>query len=146
MIVLLSGAKKNIGDFLITHRARTLLEHVLGEPILWMPNWETLDDREDEIAEARAVVVAGGPGYRPAMYGGVYPLFSDPATLPGWASRSAFSASAGRATPATISTSRATASPNARWRSCAPSETRRATRRATTSRPRFSGATASPGS
>ncbi len=82
MIVLLSGAKKNIGDFLITHRARTLLEHVLGEPILWMPNWETLDDREDEIAEARAVVVAGGPGYRPAMYGGVYPLFSDPATLP----------------------------------------------------------------
>lgn len=82
MIVLLSGAKKNIGDFLITHRVRALLEHVLDEPILWMPNWESLDGREDEVAAARAVVVAGGPGYRPGMYGSVYPLFSDPATLP----------------------------------------------------------------
>jgi hypothetical protein len=82
MIVLLSGAKKNIGDFIITDRARTLLEHVTGDEILWMPNWEPLDGREEEIASARAVVVAGGPGYRPPMYGRVYPLFSDPAVLP----------------------------------------------------------------
>jgi hypothetical protein len=82
MIVLLSGAKKNIGDFIITDRARTLLERVLGDEILWLPNWKTLDGHEDEIASARAVVVAGGPGYRPGMYGTVYPLFSDPATLP----------------------------------------------------------------
>lgn len=82
MIVLLSGAKKNIGDFIITDRTRTLLERVVGDEILWMPNWEPLDGREEEIAAARAVVVAGGPGYRPGMYGVVYPLFSDPETLP----------------------------------------------------------------
>jgi hypothetical protein len=82
MIVLLSGAKKNIGDFIITDRARTLLERVLDDDVLWMPNWESLDGREEEIASARAVVVAGGPGYRPGMYGSVYKLFSDPETLP----------------------------------------------------------------
>lgn len=82
MIVLLSGAKKNIGDFIITDRVRTLLESVLGDEVTWMPNWEPLDGREEEIASARAVVVAGGPGYRPGMYGSVYPLFSDPETLP----------------------------------------------------------------
>ncbi len=81
MIALLSGAKKNIGDFIITDRARALLERVVGDEIHWMPNWETLDGREDEVASARAVVVAGGPGYRPGMYGRVYPLFSDPQTL-----------------------------------------------------------------
>jgi len=82
MIVLLSGAKKNIGDFLITDRVRALLSHVLGDEILWLPNWQPLDGHEEEIAAARAVVVAGGPGYRPGMYGSVYPLFSDPGTLP----------------------------------------------------------------
>ncbi len=82
MIILLSGAKKNIGDFIITDRTRTLLERVLGEEILWMPNWKPLDGREDEVAAARALVVAGGPGYRPGMYGSVYPLFTDPQTLP----------------------------------------------------------------
>jgi len=82
MIVLLSGAKKNIGDFIITDRSRQLLEHVLDDEVLWMPNWKPLDGREEEIASARAVVVAGGPGYRPGMYGTVYPLFSDPETLP----------------------------------------------------------------
>lgn len=82
MIVLLSGAKKNIGDFIITDRARTLLEHISGDTIHHLPNWEPLDSHEDLIASSRAVVVAGGPGYRPPLYGGVYPLFSDPTTLP----------------------------------------------------------------
>jgi len=67
MIVLLSGAKKNIGDFIITDRTRALLERVVGDEIPWMPNWEPRDGREEEIAAARAVVVAGGPGYRPGM-------------------------------------------------------------------------------
>jgi hypothetical protein len=83
MIILLSGAKKNIGDFLITDRARALLEHVLGEEVVMLPNWQPLDGREEQIASARALVVAGGPGYRPSMYGGVYPLFTDPSVLPG---------------------------------------------------------------
>ena len=81
MIVLLSGAKKNIGDFLITDRVRALLQRLIGDEILWLPNWEPLDGHEAEIGAARAVIVAGGPGYRPAMYGGVYPLFSDPEAL-----------------------------------------------------------------
>jgi len=110
MIVLLSGAKKNIGDFIITDRARTLLEHISGDTIHHLPNWEPLDSHEDLIASSRAVVVAGGPGYRPPLYGGVYPLFSDPTTLPRMAFRCVFWASAGRVIPATVSTWLITAS------------------------------------
>lgn len=81
MIALLSGAKRNVGDHLITARTRALLEAYVDDDILWLPNWETLDDRVDELAEARALVVAGGPGLRSNMYGGVYPLFSDQSTF-----------------------------------------------------------------
>jgi hypothetical protein len=81
VIALLSGAKRNVGDHLITERARVLLETHLDEPTLWLPNWESLDGRLDELADVRLFVVAGGPGLRTNMYGGVYPLFSDPATF-----------------------------------------------------------------
>jgi polysaccharide pyruvyl transferase len=74
MIVVLSGAKKNIGDFLISDRVTKLVEHVTGEVVERVPNWEPLDDKLDILERAKAIVVAGGPGYRPDMYGGVYPL------------------------------------------------------------------------
>jgi polysaccharide pyruvyl transferase WcaK-like protein len=76
VIVVLSGAKKNIGDFLISDRVTKLVEHVTGEVVRRLPNWEPLDDKTDVLDQADAIVVAGGPGYRPDMYGGVYPLMS----------------------------------------------------------------------
>lgn len=81
MLVVLSGAKKNIGDFLIVDRATKLLEAVLGEEVFVLPRWLPLDEHEDVVAQARAVVVGGGPGVLPEMYPRIYPLFSDPGRL-----------------------------------------------------------------
>lgn len=81
MLVVLSGAKKNIGDFLIVDRACKLLESVLGEELVVLPRWQPLDDHVETVAKARAVVVGGGPGVLPSMYPQIYPLFSDPGKL-----------------------------------------------------------------
>ncbi len=81
MLVVLSGAKKNIGDFLIVDRACKLLESILGEELVVLPRWEPLDGHVETVAKARAVVVGGGPGVLPSMYPKIYPLFSDPAKL-----------------------------------------------------------------
>jgi hypothetical protein len=81
MICLLSGAKKNIGDFLISERAERLLRSVTSHEVVRLPNWELLDDHLDVLRTCDGVVVAGGPGYRPDMYGGVYPLTREPAAL-----------------------------------------------------------------
>ena len=78
MIALLSGAKRNVGDHLITEHALKLLEIHRDEPVKWFANWESLDDKLDELSEVRTFVIAGGPGLRSNMYGGVYPLFSSP--------------------------------------------------------------------
>ncbi|MDZ4169819.1 MAG: polysaccharide pyruvyl transferase family protein [Coriobacteriia bacterium] len=81
MLVVLSGAKKNIGDFLIVDRACKLIESILGEEIVVLPRWKSLDAHEETVAKARAVVVGGGPGVLPSMYPQIYPLFSDPGKL-----------------------------------------------------------------
>jgi len=83
LIVLLSGAKKNIGDFLISDRAERILRHVTGQDVVRLPNWEPLDGHLEVLAKASGLVVAGGPGYRPDLYGGVYPLTREPAALAG---------------------------------------------------------------
>lgn len=81
MLVVLSGAKKNIGDFLIVDRATKLIEAVLGEEVVVLPRWLPLDEHEEVVARARAVVVGGGPGVLPEMYPRIYPLFRDPGRL-----------------------------------------------------------------
>lgn len=81
LIALLSGAQLNVGDFLITERARFLLQTVFDDEIIQFPNWEPLDAHAEQLAKARLLVVAGGPGLRPQLYGGIYPLFRDPAPL-----------------------------------------------------------------
>ena len=43
MIVLLSGAKKNIGDFLITERARELFDYFLDDKIVILDRFKNLD-------------------------------------------------------------------------------------------------------
>lgn len=73
MYVILSGAKKNLGDFLITARATALLSRFQPErELVWQPAWQPLD--LELAAKARAVIILGGPGYQPKMVPGVYPL------------------------------------------------------------------------
>lgn len=73
--VVLSGAKRNVGDFLITERAVALLRRLRPDRELRvLPAWEPLDPRSRLVREAKAVLIAGGPGFQPAMVPEVYPL------------------------------------------------------------------------
>jgi hypothetical protein len=73
--VVLSGAKRNAGDFLITERAVALLRRLRPDRELRVaPAWEPLDPRGELLRDARAVLIAGGPGFQPAMVPEVYPL------------------------------------------------------------------------
>ncbi len=73
MYVVLTGAKKNLGDYLITERAKALLERVKpGEELVEHPSWQPLDPAQTRAA--KAVIILGGPGYQPSFHPGVYPL------------------------------------------------------------------------
>jgi hypothetical protein len=73
--VLLSGARRNVGDFLITERAVALLRRLRPDRELRVvPAWEPLDPRSALLRDAKAVLIAGGPGFQPAMVPDVYPL------------------------------------------------------------------------
>jgi len=77
MIVLLSGQIKNIGDFLITDRARKLFEHFVDSDIVILDRTKKLDDKLNIINKARFVVLCGGPAYAVNIYKGIYPLVDD---------------------------------------------------------------------
>ena len=77
MIVLLSGEKKNIGDFLITERARQLFAHLLDDEIIILDRFKNLESDIDLINSARFLVLCGGPAYASNIYKGIYPLVND---------------------------------------------------------------------
>ncbi|MGB5820713.1 MAG: polysaccharide pyruvyl transferase family protein [Saonia sp.] len=77
MIVLLSGQIKNIGDFLITDRARRLFEEFVDKEVVILDRTKKLDEHLDTINKSRFVVLCGGPAYTPDIYKGIYPLVDD---------------------------------------------------------------------
>ena len=82
MYTVLSGAKINMGDFLITQRAKELLTHLRPEhTLLQLPHWESLDPHLDQLNRSAAVIILGGPGYQPRFYPGVYRLTQDLARI-----------------------------------------------------------------
>jgi len=82
VIVTLTGAFKNVGDHLIGYRARALVrEH--ADPDVVNINRKEIDDRAYEtIAQARVVLLAGGPAYQSQIYPGVYDLDLDRVQAP----------------------------------------------------------------
>lgn len=75
--IALTGAKKNVGDFLITNRAIKLLEHVAPNyNFIIKPHWEEFDDIEF-INNSEGIIILGGPGFQMNMYPGVYKLVKD---------------------------------------------------------------------
>jgi hypothetical protein len=74
MVVLLSGQIKNIGDFLITERARLLFKEYVDDDILILDRTKKLDDNLDKINSSRCLVLCGGPAYAEDIYKGIYPL------------------------------------------------------------------------
>lgn len=74
-LITLTGAKKNIGDFLITDRCEKLLKSLKPDlELVKLPHWEAFDDKLELINNSLAVVIFGGPGYQINMYPGVYKL------------------------------------------------------------------------
>lgn len=73
--VTLTGAKKNIGDFLITYRCEKLLKEFKPEyDLVKLPHWEPLDDKLQLVNQSRGIIILGGPGYQKSMYPTIYKL------------------------------------------------------------------------
>jgi hypothetical protein len=78
MYVVLSGAKKNAGDFLITERAEALLKAFRPDRTLRrLPGWEPLEPHLDEVNASKALIILGGPGLQKDLYPKVYKLTAD---------------------------------------------------------------------
>jgi hypothetical protein len=78
MYVLLHGAKKNAGDYLIFERARELIRaYRKTEDFLILPRWLPLDEHLDTINRSQGIIICGGPGYAHHFYPGIYPLVND---------------------------------------------------------------------
>ena len=74
MIVTLTGALKNVGDFLIAERARALLARFVDAEQRNLPRHLPLGDQLDAVNRARAVLFCGGPALAADLYPGIYPL------------------------------------------------------------------------
>ncbi|MBO8173589.1 MAG: polysaccharide pyruvyl transferase family protein [Bacillaceae bacterium] len=72
--IALSGAKKNVGDFLITYRAVNLLKNVAPEyEFIIYPHWKEFENIEF-VNKSEGIIILGGPGFQINMYPGVYKL------------------------------------------------------------------------
>lgn len=74
MLVTLTGAFKNSGDYLIGHRARALLANHTGHEIVDINRKELTDDSYRTINQASALLLTGGPAYQKRIYPDIYPL------------------------------------------------------------------------
>lgn len=78
MYLLLYGAKRNAGDYLIFERAKALLRNFKpASEFIEYPRWQILDPILDTVNRAKGVILCGGPGYRADFYPGIFPLASD---------------------------------------------------------------------
>ena len=75
---LVSGAMKNVGDFLIYEKAKMFIEKYSNESeFLELKRWTTFDNQIDEINRTKAVIICGGPGYSKRFYPNNYPFLKD---------------------------------------------------------------------
>lgn len=75
MYILLHGAIRNAGDFLIKDRAIALLRRFRPEQeLVELPRWKPVDDHLDIVNSSDALILCGGPAFQPNLYPGIYPL------------------------------------------------------------------------
>lgn len=74
MIAILTGAKKNIGDYLIGERAKSLLKKYVDEDILEIDRFGNITQYIDKINQSKALILCGGPAYTSDIYPGIYNL------------------------------------------------------------------------
>jgi len=82
VIVTLTGAYKNAGDYLIGHRARALLATHVDSDIININRKEITADHYEIFNKARAVLLTGGPAYQAKMHPGIYPIELDQISVP----------------------------------------------------------------
>lgn len=74
MIVTLTGAFKNAGDYLIGDRARKLVRAHVDAEVIDINRKEITDSHYETFNKARAVLLTGGPAYQKMMYPKIYDL------------------------------------------------------------------------
>ena len=76
--VVLHGAKKNVGDFLIKDRSMKLLKYLREDrELVDLPSWESLDNNLELVNKSKGLIVMGGPGATSCFYPKGYLLLSD---------------------------------------------------------------------
>ena len=82
MLVTLTGAFKNAGDYLIGHRARTLLANHTDHEIVDLNRKQLSDSSYEQINKSSALLLTGGPAYQKKIYPDIYPLDLDRIEVP----------------------------------------------------------------
>ncbi|MEY4367626.1 MAG: hypothetical protein RLZ28_1041 [Actinomycetota bacterium] len=74
MLVTISGAFRNSGDYLIGHRARALLREFVDAEVLDQNRLAIDAESYKNFDAARALILCGGPAYQPLIFPKIYPL------------------------------------------------------------------------
>lgn len=74
MISIITGAKKNVGDFLIAHRAKSLIRKFVDDEIFEINRHKKIDDFLEKINQSKCLVLAGGPAYTLDIFPNIYDL------------------------------------------------------------------------
>ena len=74
MIVILTGAIKNTGDYLIADRAKKLFRKFLDGNIVELNRFEPIGDHLEIINRSRALILCGGPAYTRNIFDGIYSI------------------------------------------------------------------------
>ncbi len=78
MYILLTGAIKNVGDFLIAERGKKLLQNLRPDREIYeLSRYQSLEDCTDLLDKAKAIILCGGPGFMVNMYPQVFALVKD---------------------------------------------------------------------
>lgn len=75
--IILSGAIKNIGDFLIFDRAKKLLNEFVSDNLIEYRRDTSFDHKISELNSSRGIIICGGPGFSSTMYPNIYALTSN---------------------------------------------------------------------
>lgn len=74
MLVTLTGAYRNAGDYLIGHRARALLAKHVDQEIVNVDRLGITDAHYETFNKAKAIILCGGPAYQANIFPKIYPL------------------------------------------------------------------------
>lgn len=78
MYILLSGARMNVGDYLILEKAKSLLQEVRPDrQLMTLSRFQPLDDKINLLNNSKAIILCGGPAYSKDVFPRIYPLVTD---------------------------------------------------------------------